>query len=55
MYFFRNNKVSRYRVINIKEEYLSEFPSDKEMYKEFYAAYCTCNSEIMQEVCRKYY
>lgn len=55
MYFFRANEVSKYRVINIKEEYLREFPSDKEMYKEFYAAYCTCNSEVMKEVCRKYY
>ena len=55
MYFFRENRVSKYRVINTKEEYLSKFPSDKEMYKEFFDAYCNCNSEIMKEVCRKYY
>lgn len=55
MEFFSRNSLTKYRIINCDANCLISFPSGEEMYRDFYAAYCSVDNSEMEEVVQKYF
>lgn len=55
MYFYRDNSVKTYDIINIEEKNLIPFPDGKKMYEDFYSAYCLKDDEEMERNYNRYF
>lgn len=55
MAYFREYSVEEYRIINLDEEILKQFPTDEKMCQEFYEAYSIANADQMKQVVQKYF